>query len=36
MRALERSANHVVYFSSDAVYSNAPIPLTEESRRHTS
>ena len=24
--------NHVVYFSSDAVYSDAPVPLTEESR----
>src|SRR5262249_617894 len=31
--ALERSSvNHVVYFSSDAVYSDAPVPLTEESR----
>src|SRR6201982_2185347 len=31
--ALERtSVNHVVYFSSDAVYSDAPVPLTEESR----
>src|ERR1700745_2253627 len=28
--ALERSrVDHVVYFSSDAVYSDAPIPLTE-------
>src|SRR4029450_11074399 len=26
------SVNHVVYFSSDAVYSDAPVPLTEESR----
>src|SRR5262249_38644566 len=31
--ALERSSvDHVVYFSSDAVYSDAPVPLTEESR----
>ena len=31
--ALERSnVKHVVYFSSDAVYSDAPVPLTEESR----
>ena len=31
--ALQRSSvNHVVYFSSDAVYSDAPVPLTEESR----
>ena len=31
--ALERSSvNHVVFFSSDAVYSDAPVPLTEESR----
>src|SRR5215831_1684290 len=31
--ALERSSvNHVVYFSSDAVYSDAPVPLTEEPR----
>ena len=31
--ALERSSvNHVVYFSSDAVYSDAPVPLTEKSR----
>ena len=31
--ALERSTvDHVVYFSSDAVYSDAPVPLTEESR----
>ena len=31
--ALERSSvNHVVYFSSDAVYSDAPVPLTEQSR----
>src|SRR5215471_13966495 len=31
--AFERaSVNHVVYFSSDAVYSDAPVPLTEESR----
>jgi nucleoside-diphosphate-sugar epimerase len=30
--ALERaSVSHVVYFSSDAVYSDAPLPLTEES-----
>jgi UDP-glucose 4-epimerase len=30
--ALERApAAHVVYFSSDAVYSDAPLPLTEES-----
>src|ERR1051325_7198134 len=30
--ALERaSVNHVVYFSSDAVYSDAPVPLTEQS-----
>ena len=28
--ALERSSvDHVVYFSSDAVYSDAPVPLTE-------
>src|SRR6266480_3550268 len=31
--ALERSSvNHVFYFSSDAVYSDAPVPLTEQSR----
>src|SRR5262249_55163442 len=31
--ARERSAgNHVVYFSSDAAFSDAPVPLTEESR----
>src|SRR5215468_390835 len=31
--ALERSSvHHVVYFSSDAVYSDAPVPLTEQSR----
>ena len=30
--ALERSSvDHVVYFSSDAVYSDAPVPLTEKS-----
>jgi nucleoside-diphosphate-sugar epimerase len=30
--ALERSSvNHVVYFSSDAVYSDGPVPLTEQS-----
>ena len=35
--ALERSSvNHVVYFSSDAVYSDAPVPLTEESRTEPS
>jgi nucleoside-diphosphate-sugar epimerase len=32
-QALERrNVRHVVYFSSDAVYSDAPVPLTEESR----
>src|SRR5262249_20323770 len=31
--ALERArVDHVVYFSSDAVYSDAPVPLTEASR----
>src|SRR5215475_1418569 len=32
MRSAQRSSvKHVVYFSSDAVYSDAPVPLTEES-----